>query len=114
MTGRATRAELSKCEAIKGSRRTPLETTRRDFHPNQGDATYYVNENDGVAGAPIGDRARTCKSEKIPNVLVIGEREAEDETVTLRRHGIREQQTLPVEEFRARLVNAIRTRSREL
>ncbi|MFT4622562.1 MAG: threonyl-tRNA synthetase [Myxococcota bacterium] len=55
---------------------------------------------------------RTAASEKIPNVLVIGEREVEDGTVTLRTHGSREQHTMPQAEFEAKLLETIRTRSR--
>ena len=37
--------------------------------------------------------------QKIPNLLIIGEREAADGTVTLRRYGHKQQHTMPVEEF---------------
>jgi threonyl-tRNA synthetase len=68
----------------------------------------------GATDETLGKAIRAAVTEKIPNVLVIGEREAEEETVTLRRYGEREQQTMPADEFRARVAEAIRTRSRSL
>jgi threonyl-tRNA synthetase len=62
----------------------------------------------------LGKLIRQATTEKIPNVLVIGEREVEDETVTLRRHGSRDQETMPAEEFRARVREAIASRSKSL
>jgi threonyl-tRNA synthetase len=62
----------------------------------------------------LGKGIRMAAAEKIPNTLVIGEREVEEQTVTLRRFGSREQETMPVEEFRARLRKAIAERSQDL
>jgi threonyl-tRNA synthetase len=62
----------------------------------------------------LGKAIRTAAAEKVPNTLVIGEREVEDQTVTLRRLGSRDQQTMPVDEFRARLRKAIAERSQDL
>jgi threonyl-tRNA synthetase len=62
----------------------------------------------------LGKGIRMAAAEKVPNTLVIGEREVEDQTVTLRRFGSREQETMPVEEFRARLRKAIAERSQDL
>lgn len=68
----------------------------------------------GAGDETLGKAIRTAVTEKIPNVLVIGEREAEEETVTLRRYGERDQQTMPADEFRVRVGEAIRTRAKEL
>jgi threonyl-tRNA synthetase len=68
----------------------------------------------GAGDETLGKAIRAAISEKIPNVLVIGEREAEEQTVTLRRYGEREQSTMPVDEFRRRIDNAIKTRARSL
>jgi threonyl-tRNA synthetase len=62
----------------------------------------------------LGKAIRMAVREKIPNVLVIGEREVEDRTVTLRRYGTREQETMPADEFRTRLLTAIGERSPSL
>jgi threonyl-tRNA synthetase len=57
-------------------------------------------------------KIRNAGTQKVPNILIIGEKEVENNTVTLRRFGIEEQQTMPVAEFEARLLKAIATRSR--
>ncbi|HEX8206772.1 MAG TPA: threonine--tRNA ligase [Solirubrobacteraceae bacterium] len=67
----------------------------------------------GPAQEAMGKAIRNAIGRKIPNILVIGEREAENERVTLRRHGSREQQDMSVEELRAHLRRAIATRDKE-
>ena len=59
-------------------------------------------------------KIRNGTTAKIPNLLVIGEREQEDSTVTLRRYGVKEQETLSVAAFEQRILEAIRKRSRDL
>jgi threonyl-tRNA synthetase len=59
-------------------------------------------------------RVRRAVTGKIPNVLVVGEREQESEGVTLRRYGSRAQESLSFAEFEARLQAAIRDRSSEV
>lgn len=63
-------------------------------------------------GETMGKKIRTAVTRKIPNVLVVGEQEQADGTVTLRRYGIREQLTMPFETFRAQLAETIRTRAK--
>jgi threonyl-tRNA synthetase len=62
----------------------------------------------------VSKKVRNAVTSKIPNVLVIGEREVEDQSVTLRRYGSRDQFTMPFTEFHARLATAIATRSVDL
>ena len=62
----------------------------------------------------LNKRIRTAETTKIPNMLVVGEREQETQSVTLRRYGSREQVTLPFSEFQARLATAISTRSPQI
>ncbi|MBI4822372.1 MAG: threonine--tRNA ligase [Deltaproteobacteria bacterium] len=62
----------------------------------------------------MGKKVRNAVTRKIPNVLVIGEREAADGTVTLRRYGVEAQETLSIVAFQQRLRKAIDTRSRDL
>jgi threonyl-tRNA synthetase len=62
----------------------------------------------------LGKAIRMAATEKVPNTLVIGEREVEEQTVTLRRLGSREQETMPADEFRARVRKAIAERSQQL
>lgn len=61
----------------------------------------------------MGKKIRNASKAKIPNVLVIGEREAADGTVTLRRFGKEEQQTMPFPEFKRWLLERIASRSLE-
>jgi threonyl-tRNA synthetase len=59
----------------------------------------------------VSKKVRNAVTSKIPNVLIIGEREEQAGTVTLRRYGVREQSSMPVAEFKAKIMEAIRTRS---
>lgn len=60
----------------------------------------------------MGKKIRNASKQKIPNVLVIGEREQTDGTVTLRRFGQEEQITLTVDAFEKMVLEKIQTRSR--
>jgi threonyl-tRNA synthetase len=62
----------------------------------------------------VSKKVRNAARAKVPNVLVVGEREQADQTVTLRLHGEKEQRTMPFAEFQDRLRRAIKSRSREL
>ena len=59
----------------------------------------------------VAKKIRDGATRKIPNLLIVGEREAADGTVTLRRHGVREQTTLPMAEFETALADTIATRA---
>jgi threonyl-tRNA synthetase len=58
----------------------------------------------------VNKKIRNASKAKIPNVLVFGEREVEEGTVTLRRFGSRDQRTMPLAEFQATLGSAIAQR----
>lgn len=64
--------------------------------------------------APSNDtlpkKIRQGTTQKIPNLLIIGEREAADGNVTLRRYGHKDQHTLSVDQFVAQLLLTIRER----
>jgi threonyl-tRNA synthetase len=68
--------------------------------------------------APSNDtlpkKIRQGATRKIPNLLIIGEREVADGTVTLRRYGQRDQHTVSVDVFEVALLQAIRQRSGEV
>ena len=68
--------------------------------------------------APSNDtlpkKIRQGATRKIPNLLIIGEREVADGTVTLRRYGHQLQQTLAVADFESVLINAIKQRLPEI
>lgn len=59
----------------------------------------------------MGKKIRCAVKEKIPNVAIIGEREANANEVTLRRYGEKDQRTMKVEEFKTWLLEEIRTRA---
>jgi threonyl-tRNA synthetase len=59
----------------------------------------------------MGKKIRDAATAKIPNTLVVGEREQAEATVTLRRFGVKEQSTMPFAEFQAKLRQAIATRA---
>lgn len=60
----------------------------------------------------MGKKIRNAVKQKIPNVLIIGEREQIDGTVTWRRYGSEEQVTLPLQDFESQILAKIQTRSR--
>lgn len=62
----------------------------------------------------MNKKIRTAVTQKIPNVLVVGEREAADGTITLRRYGSPAQETMAFSAFEQRIVAAIAQRTREL
>ena len=62
----------------------------------------------------VSKKIRQAATLKIPNVLIVGERERREGTVTLRRHGHKAQHTLALDALRAALLEAINTRSKEL
>ena len=68
--------------------------------------------------APSNDtlpkKIRQGATRKIPNLLIIGEREVADGTVTLRRYGHQQQQTFAMADFEHRLVDAIKRRLPEV
>ena len=59
----------------------------------------------------MGKKVRTAIKQKIPHVLVIGEQEMSTDTVSLRRYGSEDQQTIPFQEFKDQLMTTIRTRA---
>lgn len=62
------------------------------------------------ANDSMGKKIRNAAKAKIPHVLVIGEKEVQDGTVTWRRYGHEEQQTLSAGDFHAEILRKIRTR----
>ena len=63
------------------------------------------------SGESLGKKIRQAGRDKIPNVLVTGEREASSESVTLRRYGIKEQESLKLVEFTEQILREIRERT---
>ena len=61
----------------------------------------------------MGKKVRNAVTRKIPNIWVVGEREQADGTITWRRYGRQDQETVPVAEARERVLASIRARSRD-
>ena len=61
----------------------------------------------------VSKKIREATTAKIPNLLIVGSREEEDETVTLRRYGVREQMTMPLAQFEALVLTTISNRSQQ-
>ena len=71
----------------------------------------FVRAQADLSHDTLNKRIRNAVTAKIPNVLVVGEREMADDTVTLRRYGSRDTETMPFAEFQAKLAAAISGRS---
>lgn len=67
--------------------------------------------------APSNDtlpkKIRQGTTQKIPNLLIVGERETTDGTVTLRRYGHKDQHTMSVDDFEAAIIRTVRDRLAE-
>ena len=64
-------------------------------------------------GETVPRKIREGTTRKIPNLLIVGEREQADRTVTLRRYGQREQHTMPLADFQEALAHTIKARAGE-
>jgi threonyl-tRNA synthetase len=62
----------------------------------------------------LGYKIRDGETMKVPYLLVVGQREADDGTVSLRMRHRRDEGVQPLDTVMARIVNAVRTRSQEL
>jgi threonyl-tRNA synthetase len=74
----------------------------------------FVRAESDLSHDTLNKRIRNAVTAKIPNVLVVGEREMDDGTVTLRRYGSRDTETMPFAEFQAKLAAAIKGRTPRL
>jgi threonyl-tRNA synthetase len=59
----------------------------------------------------VGRKIRDAELRKIPYMLVIGDREAQEGTVAVRRHREGDEGSVPVAEFAARVAEASAQRS---
>ena len=66
-----------------------------------------------ATGETVPKKIREGTTKKIPNLLIVGEREQADRTVTLRRYGHREQHTMSLADFQAALARTIKSRAAE-
>jgi threonyl-tRNA synthetase len=65
-------------------------------------------------GDTVSKKIREAATEKIPNLLIVGAREEAERTVTLRRHGVKQQTMLPLAQFEALILDAIDLRAQNL
>ncbi|MEE4298564.1 MAG: threonine--tRNA ligase [Pseudomonadales bacterium] len=72
---------------------------------------HWVRAEMADEGETVGKKIREGTTAKIPNLLVIGEREVADRTVTLRRYGVEEQTTMSLDAFEAALRATIDARA---
>ena len=56
----------------------------------------------------VNYKIRELSVAKTPIIAVVGEKEAADKTVTLRRLGVDKQETMPLSEFIAQMVDAVK------
>ena len=61
----------------------------------------------------VSKKIREATVRKIPNLLVIGKQEEQEQTVTLRRYGVREQLNLPFHQFQVSIQQQIDQRAHE-
>ena len=59
----------------------------------------------------VGKKIRSAVLEKTPYILVLGDREMEEETVAVRKRGSQETTTMSLDEFKAEILNNIATKS---
>jgi threonyl-tRNA synthetase len=63
--------------------------------------------------AHMNKKIKEAEKEKVPFLLIAGDREVEDRTVTVRTRGVEAQETLPIEAFLARALELRGTRALE-
>ena len=71
---------------------------------------HFVRAELASAADTVSKKIRDGLTRKIPNLLIVGEREAQDGTVTLRRYGVKQQTTVPFERFETAVRDAIANR----
>ena len=64
-----------------------------------------------LSGPSLGKRIREAALHKVPNVLVVGERERADRSISLRRRGGQQQESMSLDAFQERIAAAIRSRA---
>jgi len=70
----------------------------------------FIRSEIDVSNDSLNKKIRTHTKAKIPNILILGEKEMNENTVTLRRFGIQEQLSMSKEEFTTYLKTKIQNR----
>ncbi len=82
-----------------------LLPVNNEFHLEYTDELYRLMQSKGIrvekddANEKLGYRLRNTQVRKIPYTIVIGDNERDNKTVTYRKHGQKDQITVPVDEF---------------
>ena len=71
----------------------------------------FIRAEIGSGGDTVSKKIREGTMQKIPNLLIVGEKETKEGTVTLRRYGEKQQHTLPLDAFEQAITRTIETRS---
>ena len=71
----------------------------------------FIRAEIGSGGDTVSKKIREGTMQKIPNLLIVGEKETKEGTVTLRRYGEKQQHTLPLDAFEQAITRTIDTRS---
>ena len=58
----------------------------------------------------IGYKIREAQMEKVPYMLVVGDKECEDKTIAVRKRGFGDQGAIAIDEFKAIIAEDIKTR----
>ena len=61
--------------------------------------------------AKLGYKIREAETQKVPYMLIVGEKEVEAGTVSVRRHGVGDQGSLPLADFTNRILKEIESKS---
>ncbi|PSQ98516.1 MAG: threonine--tRNA ligase [Bacteroidetes bacterium QS_9_68_14] len=83
-----------------------------DFHGYARDVQATLHGKDLRAkvddsDATVGYKIREAETQKVPFMLIVGEREEEAGTVAVRRHGEGQQDTMPLEDFAERVAEEV-------
>jgi threonyl-tRNA synthetase len=73
---------------------------------------HFIRVEADLSSDTMGKKIRNGTKQKVPNMLIVGEREQAEKTVTLRRYGIEQQQAMPLEKFETWVLDQIKTRAR--
>ena len=71
----------------------------------------FIRAEMGSGGDTVSKKIREGTIEKIPNLLIVGEKETKEGTITLRRYGEKQQHTLSLDAFEQAITRTIETRS---
>ena len=99
---------------------SPVQTKIITVSENNAEYAKQVNQKLHLAGVraeadldneSVGKKIRNAVLEKVPYILVLGDKEMTDGTVAVRRRGSKDTETMSYSEFENLLLNEIKNRS---